>query len=1203
MTSEWLAAHLFLTTLLLLVVGAYSLRQKGFAAGVPFSFALFMSAVFALLSGLDILNKSLEAKMLLMRLGMSVLPFIPVTAVGLAIEHTRHPLRNYRAPLLILLSLIPLANLGILWQDTYLPLLRGNFEIVQTSWGVRLAYQNAFWYWILYMYNAVLSLLMFVIYINAWQNSKGAYRLQTIFIMAGQGLPILGMVIPGEFAENLFEGYPIAPHLLMGTALLCGWALYRYQWLLNAPIARNVALDTIPDLLLIIDTSLRLVDMNKAASHLLKISQADVGYPMRQVLPKLETLWRSLETRESTLTREITLSENGEKQVYEIIINPVTDGQKGAVGYILLFHEHSILRMQEKQLEQIIRAIQNSPDCSFIADEQGKIVYANAAFKELTGYQADEVQGLGPSVLKSGLTPIGVYQDLWDTIRAGRIWKGEMQNRRKNGELYWDETVITPMFDGDGKVVRYMCFKKDISKQKELSNILHRRVEELALINTISLAASSKLDLHELVSLVGKHLEDSFNTTSAYVALYDPQTELIEIPYRTIRHQRVQSPPLIYGEGLTSHVIKTGQTLLISHDFENTSHALGARQTFTAAYGMPKTWLGVPIMVEQQALGVISLQNYEIENAFSEDDVRLLGTLAANIGIIMQNARLYQDAQREIQERALAEAESRRRLEQMQALYEIGQVVISGLELQSVLNTLLEKCRQIASVDVFSVATYEARTGMIEFLRFYDLGTERQIPAMDIHKTTGMTKATILEKEPIYIPDMLDQETQAAYQPIFTSQEHARSYLGLPLMIGEKVVGVLAVQCYQADAYSHEQIQTIRAIANQAAIAIENARLYEETRRRADEMHTLYQISLELSANLQLDQVLNNLLQRCLQLFHLDTLYVALYDDASNMIYYPLYYEGGKTKSIPQRNIRTGQGLTGEVILNGKTLYIADLAAPEASHRYQIIHIGGGAPAQSYLGAPLLHRGKVIGVLSIQSYESNAYTPEQIQLLETIASQAAIAIENSRSYERARKEINERRRAQESLQETNLQLQSELNRAEAMQEELREQAIRDSLTGLYNRRYLDNSFVQKISRAQRRNSPLCVIMLDIDHFKSFNDNYGHKVGDLLLQNLGKLLRTQTRASDIACRYGGEEFLILMPDTSLEIAARRAEEIRLAFEQMRIPFDHHKLHATISLGVAMYPVHGDTPEELTIQADQALYAAKSSGRNRVVVWKH
>lgn len=167
-------------------------------------------------------------------------------------------------------------------------------------------------------------------------------------------------------------------------------------------------------------------------------------------------------------------------------------------------------------------------------------------------------------------------------------------------------------------------------------------------------------------------------------------------------------------------------------------------------------------------------------------------------------------------------------------------------------------------------------------------------------------------------------------------------------------------------------------------------------------------------------------------------------------------------------------------------------------------------------------------------------------------------------------------------------------------EKLREQTIRDPLTGLFNRRYLDESLERELARAKRDNLPLSLLMIDIDRFKLLNDTHGHQAGDEVLKCLGKLIREGARSADLPCRYGGEEFLLVLPGMTLEIAAERAEQWRGAFAGAKIDFGRTSLSATLSVGVAAFPGHGSTCAELIAAADQALYTAKHSGRNRVAI---
>ena len=200
------------------------------------------------------------------------------------------------------------------------------------------------------------------------------------------------------------------------------------------------------------------------------------------------------------------------------------------------------------------------------------------------------------------------------------------------------------------------------------------------------------------------------------------------------------------------------------------------------------------------------------------------------------------------------------------------------------------------------------------------------------------------------------------------------------------------------------------------------------------------------------------------------------------------------------------------------------------------------------------------------------------------------------------RDITERKQAEEELKKTHEELQAYVTEIEKLQAELREQALRDPLTGLYNRRYLAEMLENELARVKREKKPMSVIVTDIDHFKNINDNYGHQVGDEFLKKIADLISSHTRSSDIACRYGGEEFLLVMPGTSVKSATKRAEELRLECTQIQVPYENKKLSVTLSFGVASYPAHGQRAEEIVIKADKALYKSKRSGRNRVTVWE-
>jgi diguanylate cyclase (GGDEF)-like protein/PAS domain S-box-containing protein len=169
-----------------------------------------------------------------------------------------------------------------------------------------------------------------------------------------------------------------------------------------------------------------------------------------------------------------------------------------------------------------------------------------------------------------------------------------------------------------------------------------------------------------------------------------------------------------------------------------------------------------------------------------------------------------------------------------------------------------------------------------------------------------------------------------------------------------------------------------------------------------------------------------------------------------------------------------------------------------------------------------------------------------------------------------------------------------------LQAQLREMAIRDPLTDLYNRRYLDETIGRELIRAERERSPLSVVMVDIDHFKGINDSRGHSAGDEVLKAFGKIIKHHARGSDIVCRYGGEEFLLVFPGMEKAIALARAEQLRAEFANTSVQCGNSAIHATASFGVASFPEDGRDAARLIAAADKALYAAKEAGRNSVRV---
>ncbi len=198
------------------------------------------------------------------------------------------------------------------------------------------------------------------------------------------------------------------------------------------------------------------------------------------------------------------------------------------------------------------------------------------------------------------------------------------------------------------------------------------------------------------------------------------------------------------------------------------------------------------------------------------------------------------------------------------------------------------------------------------------------------------------------------------------------------------------------------------------------------------------------------------------------------------------------------------------------------------------------------------------------------------------------------------RDITEQVLAESALHDAIGRLCARMAEIEGLQAELQEQAIRDPLTGLHNRRYLAETLERELGRAAREGYPVSLVMIDVDHFKQVNDTLGHAGGDSVLRTLGAELRAHTRIGDIACRFGGDEFLVVLPNTSIELATQLAERWRMAWHEELRTFGEGTLGATLSIGVAAFPVHGTFSEGLVAAADSAVYGSKAAGRDRVSI---
>jgi diguanylate cyclase (GGDEF)-like protein len=411
----------------------------------------------------------------------------------------------------------------------------------------------------------------------------------------------------------------------------------------------------------------------------------------------------------------------------------------------------------------------------------------------------------------------------------------------------------------------------------------------------------------------------------------------------------------------------------------------------------------------------------------------------------------------------------------------------------------------------------------------------------------GLIGTAAQEKKPVYVPDV---SRDSRFLAIFPD---SKSEVAIPLMVRDEVVGVLDIQSEEQDAFDSETLDLLSLFSTQASIALENARLYTLEQRRTRQLETINAIARQTTAVLNLDELLGKVCALVLATFPVDHVVIMLVDEDDHLVVRA--HKGKLTPIIPPGSaLPAGTGMGLRCLELGKTVVENDVAL--IPH-----YIASFVETRSEMCVPLIFFGEKLGVLMLESANPHNFSPEDVPPLESVADISAGAIKNAHYFEKAQ-----------------------------------QLAYRDGLTGIYNRRYFELQIASEIERASRYDGRLAIIMIDIDNFKRLNDEFGHLLGDEVLRQVSEIFVQQLRKVDVVCRYGGEEFAILVPQTSGGNALEVAEKLRRMVESYLFPGVPRKV--TISSGVAEFPAHGRTRDELVASADAALYASKEAGRNRV-----
>lgn len=348
------------------------------------------------------------------------------------------------------------------------------------------------------------------------------------------------------------------------------------------------------------------------------------------------------------------------------------------------------------------------------------------------------------------------------------------------------------------------------------------------------------------------------------------------------------------------------------------------------------------------------------------------------------------------------------------------------------------------------------------------------------------------------------------------------------------------------------------------ALSVENRQLRFVLRQRTRELNFFLNSAKALTSTLELKKVLRVIMTRAQQLVHAEAWALLLVEEPSGELSFELI-ESKNEKSLKSVKIKPGQGAAGWVVRYGKPLLVADLAKdPRFSNG---VDAQIGSPSRSLLCVPIMNKKKTIAVLeAVNKMGETPFGEQDLNLVVKLVGQAEIAIERAYLYQK-----------------------------------MADLAVTDDLTKLFNFRYLDQTLDIEIRRGQRYGANVSLIFMDMDYFKQVNDRYGHLMGSRVLIEVAQILIQNLRDVDIIARYGGDEFVVVLPETTLDVTYRIAQRLRQALcDHIFLEAEGHPIKLTASYGISSYPNHARNKKDLIRLADQAMYRAKNSGRDQICI---
>jgi diguanylate cyclase (GGDEF)-like protein/putative nucleotidyltransferase with HDIG domain len=517
--------------------------------------------------------------------------------------------------------------------------------------------------------------------------------------------------------------------------------------------------------------------------------------------------------------------------------------------------------------------------------------------------------------------------------------------------------------------------------------------------------------------------------------------------------------------------------------------------------------------------------------SFSPAELRLLLALGHQIGMAVENSYLVQ--------------QTSRRSEELHILNEIGRTLNSTLDPDTLFERIYSEMRRLLDVTSLEITFHDGAEGPVRYEM--EVVEGKRMPKRSRPAGAFMTEYIVRTGQPLLVRENHAKEMNRLGIGVVRA---VGSVCAVPLILYDRAIGMMAVKSQQERVFDEGHVELLRVLASEATVAIDNARLFSEEQKKSKQLTLINNVSNHAISTMNPEEMLAKIVAEIEIALAYEHIGIATIDYSAKELV--VQAEAGTRRDAIGRRILLGEGLVGHVARTGQMKVLKEASPLELSPVLP--------GTTSAIALPVMYADHLLGVLYVESQAPAEFPEQDVLLLRTLADLFAGALHNAMTFQKAQ-----------------------------------EQAITDGLTGVKTHRFLMEALSAEWKRSTRSSRVFALVLMDLDRFKFVNDFYGHLEGDVVLQRVGHILEQNCRRSDVVARYGGDEFVILMPETSVEQAHQLASKLRGWVASDPLLRDKN---ITASFGIAAFPVHGSTPQELIQVADSSMYLSKHQGGNSV-----